>query len=230
MAGRHARPTRAEARAGAYARQRQAVSPSVVAMRRKRARKAAGNSAGGAAALSGVIALGILGGSGTFALWNDGTTLSPGIIKSGEVSLVVDTTPTLPSDGDPASHTVTVENMLPGELSVHAVSMTNTGTAALDLTAQLALAPSAAFEISILGVEDIASCTPAAMASALAVSANEEHPTAVASGLDPDDTTFACLGVAATDALLPLDGDTEPGDDAFESSAFTVVIGGTPAS
>jgi len=229
MAGRHARPSRAAARAGLYARQPQPVSPSVLALRRRRLRRAAGNSAGGAAALSGVVIVGVLGGSGTLALWHDEVTLGPGEITISEPSLVVDTTPALPSDGDPASHSVTASNLLPGERAVQAISIANDGTVALDVTAHLAVSPSTAFEVSILPVADIASCTPAAMASAPQVSADEEHPTPLVDELDAEDVAYACVGITATDDLLPLDGDAGPADE-YESSGFTVVIGGTIAA
>ncbi|WP_167041679.1 TasA family protein [Salinibacterium sp. ZJ454] len=67
---------------------------------------------------------------GTYALWNDVETVSPGTITSGSMTLTVDT-PTLNASA--------WSNLLPGQSAAQAFSVTSTGTVAASLAASVAV-------------------------------------------------------------------------------------------
>jgi len=137
MAGRHARPTRAQSRAGAHAvaRQERSAGPRRRHRVRRRATIVAFNLLGGAAAVLAASMLSVVGSTGTFALWNGSKSLGAGSVTSGTVGLTI--------TGAPATTT----NLLPGEKApVQELSITNTGDVALEVSGKL---PSASADYSI---------------------------------------------------------------------------------
>ena len=159
MSARHARPTRAQARAGAFALQPQAVwvCPDRVRepvlpyrrgaeagpSRRRRLARAAQQMLAISAAVTASGLLGLLGGQGTLALWSDGATIHGGSIGLGAAELVI--------GGSLAEFT----NALPGEERHFAFALENSGT--VDLTVSTRIEAAAAqFEVRslIMGVSE----------------------------------------------------------------------------
>ena len=132
MAGRHARPTRAQARAGAYALGRQPVSERLRSARRRKARRTAKQASTGAAFAAGAVLIGVVAGGGTYALWQDSAQYDAGVLipAEGEASLRF-------AVGDPTSATAAFANMLPGESMTIPVQLDNDGDFDLDVTAEL---------------------------------------------------------------------------------------------
>lgn len=85
MAGRHARPTRAQARAGAFAIARQPMSERVRNGRRRKARRNAKRASTGAALVSGAILIGVVAGGGTYALWQGNAEYNAGVLGRAHV-------------------------------------------------------------------------------------------------------------------------------------------------
>ena len=133
MAGRHARPTRAEVRAGAGARERQPITAGAKARKRVRLRRHARGAAAGSSLIAGALVIGLLGGGGTYALWNDVAVVNAGTIHGvdeGEVSLRF-------AVGSPTASAASFANLLPGESKTIPILLENDGEADLSIVAQL---------------------------------------------------------------------------------------------
>lgn len=199
MAGRHARPSRAQARAGSNAVQRQPVSARVAAARRARLRKQAKHASVGTSLVAGALILGLAGGGGTFALWNNVQTIDAGtihgIVDEGEVSLRF-------AVGDPASATAAFSNLLPGESKTIPVLLENDGDFDLDVTATLTATTGSGYALR-LKLDD--ACTTSGFLSspyltdpALAIST----PTSVGS-IGDGATRKLCVQVTADSGIVP---------------------------
>jgi len=121
MPARHARPSRAAARAGLHAPQRQPPSSGARRRRRARALRRLRLMLATSAAVAGTVTLGVVGGSGTFALWSASQRLGAGAVTSGSSGLVI--------TGDP----IAAVNALPGETLRPAEPLTVTNTGDVDL-------------------------------------------------------------------------------------------------
>lgn len=200
MAGRHARPTRAQVRARRSTFAQQPVSDRVRTIRRHRAVRRAKQASTGAAGLAGAILVGVVAGGGTYALWNDTSILDAGTIHTGTAAL-----------GLSSAH-VDALNMLPGEIRGTVVELSNTGDADLDVTALLD-AVSDRFEVRTAighagcGTDPIGGGT-----------LNDVSTTGLGS-LSAGATVELCVEVTALAALVP--------DDEFD---FDVTLEGTTDS
>lgn len=144
MAGRHARPSRAQARDRAFAIVRQPVSERVRAARRRKARRSARHATTGVAFVSAAVLIGVLGGGGTYALWQDSQTYDAGVIvpAEGEVSLRF-------AVGDPAAASASFANLLPGESKTIPIQLENDGDFDLNLSAQLTATTGSGYAIRL---------------------------------------------------------------------------------
>jgi predicted ribosomally synthesized peptide with SipW-like signal peptide len=110
------------------------MSDRVRALRGKRLRRRTRDATAGSALISGALIIGLVGGGGTFALWNDDTTLPDGelqyAVDEGEVSLQF-------AVGSPVASAVDFTNLLPGESKTIPVLLENTGDQDLDILAEL---------------------------------------------------------------------------------------------
>ncbi|HWK21121.1 MAG TPA: hypothetical protein VNR37_10220 [Microbacteriaceae bacterium] len=197
MAGRHARPTRAQARAGAYAVSRQPVSERVRSARRRKARRTAKQASTGVAFAAGAVLIGVVAGGGTYALWQDAAQYDAGILvpADGEASLRF-------AVGDPASATAAFSNLLPGESKTIPVLLENDGDFDLDVTATLTATTGSGYALR-LKLDD-ACTTSGFLASpyftdpALAIST----PTSVGT-IDDGATRKLCVQITADSGIVP---------------------------
>lgn len=197
MAGRHARPSRAQARAGAFAVPRQPVSERVRSARRRKARRTAKQASTGAAFAAGAVLIGVVAGGGTYALWQDNVTHDAGVIVpvDGEASLRF-------AVGDPSSATAAFTNLLPGESKTIPVLLQNDGDFDLDITAELTATTGSGYALR-LKLDD--ACTtsgflasPYLTDTAFAV----DTPTGVGS-IDDGATRKLCVQVTADSGIVP---------------------------
>lgn len=161
----------------------------------------AGALLGGAAATAVVLAL--LPTGGTYALWSDAETVSPGAITSGSMALSTDT---------PALDAAAWSNLLPGQSAAQAFSVTNTGTVAASLAGSVVVAVDAApiashMTLRITPVASTAACaaglTGGVAAPLTAFSAG------VAAEVAANTTTVLCAEVQLNaDAPLAVQGQT----------------------
>ena len=160
MAGRHARPSRAQARDRAFAIVRQPVSERVRAARRRKARRSARHATTGVAFVSAAVLIGVLGGGGTYALWQDSQTYDAGVIvpAEGEVSLRFAVGVIVPAEGevslrfavgDPAAASASFANLLPGESKTIPIQLENDGDFDLNLSAQLTATTGSGYAIRL---------------------------------------------------------------------------------
>jgi len=141
----------------------------------------------------------VLGGGGTFALWNDTAALDAGTIHGigggGEASLRF-------AVGDPASATAAFTNLLPGESKTIPVLLENDGDFDLDITAELTQTAGSGYSLR-LKIDD-ACTTSGFLASpyltdpAFAV----DTPTGVGS-IDGGATRKLCVQVTADSGIVP---------------------------
>jgi len=196
MAGRHARPSRAQARAGRHALSRQPRSPRAQAAKLARLRRRTRSVGIGASALGGAILVGVVAGGGTYALWNDEATLDPGVIVvEGEVSLRF-------AVGDPTSASAAFTDLLPGESKTIPVQLHNDGDLDLDVSATLTSTTGSGYALR-LELDD--ACTTSGFLSspyltdpALAIST----PTAVGS-IGDGVTRKLCVQITADSGIVP---------------------------
>jgi len=193
MAGRHARPSRAQARAGAFALQRQAVSPRARRRRLERIRRSGRSALGVAAAVGAALTLGVLGSGGTYALWQHDAPIIGDGLNSGTVGL----------EFEPATITtahVEALNLLPLESQATAIQLRNSGTADLEITATIDdVDPSFEVRLAI----DTPSCTPGALTGPAFTSPETALDLGV---LDGETSATLCVQITATTDALPGDG------------------------
>jgi len=148
MPGRHARPSRAQARAGAFATPRQArtTGPRQRHRTRRRATIVAFNLLGASAAVLAASMISVVGSSGTFALWSGTADLDGGSVTSGTAGLEI--------TGAPGTTT----NLLPGEIApVQELSIANTGDVALQVSGLLP-ADATGYSIYVMMTTTATSC------------------------------------------------------------------------
>ncbi len=83
------------------------------------------------AAVATAVGLALVPTGGTYALWSDAETVTPGAITSGSMTLMID---------KPALNTGAWSNLLPGESATETFVVTNAGTVAASLSASLTVA------------------------------------------------------------------------------------------
>jgi len=215
MPGRHARPSRADVRAGVFAgADRQSRTTGAVARKRARLWRRARGATVGAALTSGALILGVLGGGSTFALWNDSATVDGGVIHvpaEGTVAMQF-------AVGSPTAAAVNFTNLLPNESKTAIVQLENTGEVDLDIDATLTATTGSGYTLRLL-ID--AACTnsgflpsPYLTTAALAPSS----PQAVGS-IDTGDTVALCVQVTAASNITP-----------SSSATFTVSLVGDSGS
>jgi predicted ribosomally synthesized peptide with SipW-like signal peptide len=198
MAGRHARPTRAQARVGDGAATRQALSPGAKARKRARLRRHAKGAAAGSSLIAGALLIGLLAGGGTYALWNDEAVVNAGTIhgiSDGEVSLRF-------AVGSPTASAAAFDNLLPGESKTIPVLLENDGEADLAIHAQLTATTGSGYSLR-LAID--AACTtsgfltsPYLTSTALAL-ATPQTVGSIADGV----TSKLCVQVTAGPSITP---------------------------
>jgi hypothetical protein len=167
MVAKHALLTRAPARAGRHAGQPRWVAPehrlrqpampyargagTARLTRGQRWLRRSRTMLATAAVISGASLLGVLGGSGTFALWSGSTTVTGSSIGSSEAALVA------------SPETLSTANMLPGEVRVQSFLLTNQGDVSLDVTPTVATTFTD-YELRVLIVGTGTTCTAALLA------------------------------------------------------------------
>lgn len=192
MAGRHARPSRRQARHGAYALQRQPLTERAAARRRARLRRSVRATTGGLAGTAGLLAVGVVVTGGTYALWGDTTDLAVGDVDTGTAEIVID-------DGALDAIQAQLANMLPGESIATPIDLANVGTVDLDVTALLSAAGTG-FELR-LEIEDAEDCGAAPIAGP-AVGTVTPYPLGMITHMT---TVDLCVEVTATNLVLPED-------------------------
>ncbi|MBO9577864.1 MAG: hypothetical protein J7480_03735 [Microbacteriaceae bacterium] len=170
MAGRHARPSRAAARAGEFARPRQQLSRNARRARLSRVARITRGVLGATAAVSAAVTLGVVGGSGTFAIWSASSSLTAPSLESGDASLLI--------TGDP----IAVTNVLPGETfhPAQELTVTNTGDVDLAVTVTIATArPGHEFRALIVGLGQTCGSLAGAALPALGSAPDQAQPVVI---------------------------------------------------
>lgn len=211
MTAKHARPTRAQARAGAYARQPTPRQPRDPARRQaahgrpltrgERVVRRARTTLAGASVIAGASILGVLGGSGTFALWANDAPVAGGsvTVAGGTSELTV----------NPAA--LTTPDMLPNESITDSFTLTNGGTVALAVTPTVASTSSRfTLRIRIMDASTPSNGACPAPTTFLPDPAvgTASDPLIPAVTLDAGQSRLVCATVTASSALVP-------GDQAF---------------
>jgi predicted ribosomally synthesized peptide with SipW-like signal peptide len=83
------------------------------------------------AAVATAVGLALVPAGGTYALWSDAETVSPGAITSGSMTLTID---------KPQLNAGAWSNLLPGQSATEAFTISNTGTTAASVSASVAVA------------------------------------------------------------------------------------------
>lgn len=199
MAGRHARPTRAAARAGEHALQRQPRSERAAALKRAHLRKRSRDAVAGSSLLAGALVIGVLGGGGTFALWNGDSPLPADTVTAigdgGEVSLRF-------AVGDPAASSASFTNLLPGESMTVPILLENDGDHPLDVSAELTGTTGSGYSLR-LEIDD--ACTASGFLSSSYIGGSPlalSTPAAIGA-IDDGDTSKLCVEVTASSGIVP---------------------------
>ncbi|MET1044224.1 MAG: TasA family protein [Microbacteriaceae bacterium] len=164
-----------------------------------------------AAATAVVVALIPVG--GTYALWNDVETVSPGTITSGSMALTV-STPTLTASA--------WSNLLPGQSAAQSFSVTNTGTVAASLAASVAVSAPAPLIAShmtlrLTPVATAAACGPSLTGGVTAPLTT--YSSVIAAALPANSTKVICAEVLLnTNAPIAVQG---------QSAAFGITLTAT---
>jgi predicted ribosomally synthesized peptide with SipW-like signal peptide len=141
--------------------------------------------------------LGVVGGGGTLALWNETTVLNAGVIvpADGEASLRF-------AVGDPTSATAGFTNLLPGESKTIPVLLENDGDFGLNLSAELTATTGSGYALR-LKLDD--ACTTSGFLSSLYLTDPAfaiDTPTAVGS-INADATRKLCVQITADSGIVP---------------------------
>lgn len=231
MSGRHALPRRSVAAAGGTHR-----DDSRLAVRRGPGRRAGGGSAArGARPWTPVIvalvgALGLVGGLGTQAYWNDVETVSGATVTSGSLDLKVE------GQDSYTWAALSMTNMAPGESTAESVTLTNSGTTPFTLSATAAATGSDAnalvSQVTMLvrladtATSDVTYPRQETCSTAGTVTYNDQAvtttPVTVVAGpvtVQPGDSTTVCVRLT----LSPSAGNTLQGKTYTPSFVFTAV-------
>lgn len=221
MSAKHARPTRAQARAGAHALQPQArstgpdglrgparpYSRGVAATRSLRGRRAvrrARTLLATSSLVAGAAVVGVVGGTGTFALWEDSAQIAGSSVTSGTSGLEVTPTP------------LTASGMLPGDVAQFSFEIENTGDVRLDVRPTIEpLAEPSHFELRVLVTDRDENCTdPSAQDyfdlaemgyAPIGTTFDPEAPVPYDEVIRPGETLQVCAQITALPTVLPLD-------------------------
>ncbi len=158
---------------------------------------------GATATLAGAAILGVVLSGGTYALWTDRVPLGAGVIHSGDAGLAL------------SVDSIDVHDLLPGEVGSEQLTITNSGTAASEVSAFLA-ATSPDFEVRAqIGA---AVCSPTTPLAGPALGAGQAHEVSIGT-LAADRSATLCVQVTALASVTPA-----------ESFAFAATVAGTQSS
>ena len=149
--------------------------------------------------LAGALILGLVGGGGTLALWNDVHTIDAGtihgVVDDGEVALRF-------AVGDPVASSATFANLLPGESMTLPVLLQNDGDHDLGITAELTGTTGSGYALR-LAID--AACTASGFLTSPYLTGSALAPsTPVAIGdIDEGDTATLCVQVTAASDIVP---------------------------
>jgi predicted ribosomally synthesized peptide with SipW-like signal peptide len=163
--------------------------------------------------MAGAVILGVAGAGGTYAMWNNSTSLNLGTISSGKTGLTVNTQTDFTIQPSAMSGM-----LLPGRSLITSapLAVKNTGTVALSVTAGSPVITGQLTNYLSVAVRQVASsasaCTPTAIGGTMTTMT---APVTVAAG----STIYICV-----EAQLAT---TAPSSVQGQSATFTVPLGGT---